>query len=130
MNYDTEHDFTARQRKRKFDDEACSIDHELQAARERIDWTRRNAAEKSLAEWVRAYCVPSLLADPPPEKGVEVLDAMQESLTAHGNRLILMPRGSGKTSYCEAAILFALATGLHSYVVLISNSARGAQAIM
>lgn len=44
--------------------------------------------------------------------------------------MICMPRGNGKTSFVECASLFALATGLQKYVVVISNNARAANGIM
>ena len=51
---------------------------------------------------------------------------MQSILTAHRNYQILMGRGSGKTAYVECATLYALATGLHKFCVVISNSAASA----
>lgn len=41
-----------------------------------------------------------------------------------------MSRGSGKSSYVECVTLFALATGLQKYVVIISNNARAATGLL
>lgn len=116
--------------KRRFDDNAVAIDQQLDEAFSKIDWKRRNNAEKSLAAWVKTYCIPLLLQDEPSAKGYDVLMKMQRALTAHQNYMICMPRGQGKTSFVCCATLFALATGLQKYVVCISNNARAASGIM
>lgn len=41
-------DITAVERRRRHEEKACSIDEELEAAYAKIDWNRRNSAEKSL----------------------------------------------------------------------------------
>lgn len=116
--------------KRRFDDRAISIDVQLDEAFAKINWKRRNNAEKSLSTWVDTYCVPLLLQDPPSQKGYDVLQKMERALTAHQNYMICMPRGQGKSSFVCCATLFALATGLQKYVVCISNNARAANGLM
>ncbi len=69
--------------KRRFDDVEVAIDPYLDDAFSKIDWTRRNNAEKSLAEWVKTYCVPLLLQDEPSKKGYDVLTKMERALNAH-----------------------------------------------
>lgn len=103
---------TNAEAKRAFDDRAASIDRQMDDAISKIDWQRRNQAEKDINTWVRTYCMPLLLDDPPPKKGIEVLSEMREAITSHSNYLICMPRGSGKSSYVECITLYALATGL------------------
>jgi len=71
-----------------------------------------------------------LLDDAPPPKGIEVLKQMAKAMTAHTNYLICMPRGHGKSSYCECVTLYALAVGLQKYVVIISNNARAASGLL
>lgn len=95
-----------------------------------IDWTRRNAAESTIEEWVKTYCVGLLLDDAPPPKGVDVLKEMTHAITAHENYLICLPRGSGKSSYCECVALYALALGLQKFVAIISHNATNAKAIL
>ena len=121
---------TTAERKQRFDDRAASIDAQLDDAFQNIDWNRRNEAEKSIEKWVNTYCLGLLLDDAPPPKGVEVLKQMSKAMTAHTNYLICMPRGHGKSSYCECVTLHALATGLQKYVVIISNNARAASGLL
>lgn len=66
----------------------------------------------------------------PSERGFQVLGEMERALTAHSNYMICMPRGSGKSSFVTCAALYALATGLQKYVVVISANARAASGIM
>ena len=103
---------TQLEAKRAFDDRAASIDKQMDDAISNIDWDRRKAAEQDIAKWVKTYCIPLLLDDAPPKKGIEVLREMREAITSHSNYMICMPRGSGKSSYVECVTLYALATGL------------------
>ena len=104
-------------------DRAASIDQSLDVAFSKVDWDRRKKAETSLGEWVKTYmCDGMALNDEPPEKGYEVLRDMEKALNAHQNYMICMGRGFGKSSYCICATLFAIATGLHKYVMIISNN--------
>lgn len=116
--------------KRKFDDKAVSIDEQLDEALSKIDWKRRAEAEKSFPLWVNTYMVPLMLNDPPPAKGVQVLEEMEKAVTSHANYLLCLPRGTGKSSWAECLALYCLATGLHRYVVVISNNARAANGLM
>lgn len=125
-----DHKLTGMEIKRRQDDKAASIDGELDEALANIDWGRRREAEKDIVKWVKTYCVPLMLNDDPPELGEGVLRYMYGAVNSHSNYMIAMPRGHGKTSYIECVTLFALATGLHKYVVVISNNARAASGIM
>lgn len=90
---------TGAERKRRAADKATSIDGILNEALKGIDVKRRKRAETSLAEWVKTYGVPLLLQDQPPPLGVEVLNQMERTITAHQKYMICLSRGSGKTSY-------------------------------
>ena len=103
----------------------------MDAAIANIDWERRNEAEKSLGAWVKTYmCGGLALNDEPSEYGYEVLGQMDEALTAHKNYMICMGRGFGKSSYCICAALYALATGLQKYVMIISNNTSSASSLL
>lgn len=57
------------EKQRKIDDEAASIDVELEEAWKKIDWKRRISAEKSLIEFVNTYLIGLTLDEPPSLKG-------------------------------------------------------------
>lgn len=116
--------------KRRHDELAASIDAQLDEALKLVDRKRRAEAEKDIAAWVRTYCVPLMLNDPPPKLGESLLQAMYEAVTSHSNFLCCVPRGHGKTSYAECVALYAVATGRQKYVVIISNNLRAANGIM
>ena len=81
-------------------------------------------------EWVKTYCLGLLLDDPPPEKGCKVLAEMEKTVDSHNNYMILMSRGSGKSSYVECTTLFALALAIQKFVVIVSHDARSAGNMM
>lgn len=53
---------------------------------------------------------------------LRVLGKIESVLLEGGLFAFGMPRGSGKSTLCRAAVLFALLYGLHSYVVLVAAS--------
>ena len=53
------------EKSRRHADKIASIDEELDAAFERIDWERRNKASSSLLEFIRTYLVGSLFQTEP-----------------------------------------------------------------
>lgn len=55
---------------------------------------------------------------------------MERAVSEHSNFMINMSRGSGKSSYVECATMYALATGLQKFVVIISNNGRAATGLM
>lgn len=50
------------------------IDEQLEEAYKKIDWNRRNFAEKSIVNFVKTYMVGLTLEDPPPKMGEVVLE--------------------------------------------------------
>lgn len=126
-----DHKLSGLEIKRRHDDKAVSIDQQLDEAMSKIDKKRRQKAEKDIVKWVKTYCCDGLmLEDEPPQKGEEVLREMFNATTSHSNYCILMPRGHGKSSYILCMTLFAIATGLQKYVVIISHDARAAGSLM
>lgn len=116
--------------KRKHDDEYASIDEEMNFALENINWERRNEAEKDLNLWIRTYCIGTLLDEPPPEEGQKVVKDMYSAVTNHSNYLVCLSRGAGKSSLTLCTTLYALATGLQKYIVIVSNNARAAGGLL
>lgn len=115
---------------RRFQDKRASIDDELDAALKNINWKRRKEAEKSLDTWVSEYMIGLILNSIPPEKGKEVLREMQKAMVSHSNTLLSIARGQGKTSYCQCAGLYAIATGIQKYVVIISANQKSADNLL
>ena len=67
----------------RFKDKEYSIDDKMNEAIQKINFKRRAFAEKSLVNWVKTYGIPLLLNDEPPPLGLEVLEQMERTITAH-----------------------------------------------
>ena len=59
-----------------------------------------------------------------------VIASLQRCILAGGQFALAMPRGSGKTTLCEVAVIFALVYGHRRFVVLIGASASHAQEML
>ena len=77
-------------------------------------------------KWVNTYCVGVFLDDPPPPRGEEILCEMGRAIIDSRPYMILQARGSGKTSYLESIIMYALSTGVRKFPVIVSQNARSA----
>jgi len=75
------HKLTGVEIKRRHDDNASSIDIELDKAFELINWDRRNKASKSLVAFINTYFVGLMVDTPPSEKFVEALGEMEFALS-------------------------------------------------
>lgn len=101
------------QRQHEYQDNACSIDKQLEDAWKKVDWDRRNRAEQGgLVEWTKTYMIGLTLDDAPPPLGEEILKKMENAITAHSNFAIAMGRGAGKSAYSITTSIYALVTGL------------------
>ena len=116
--------------KRRFDDEASKIDDQLDKAISEIDWTRRNKASKSLVDFIETYCIGLMIDDKPSEKFIEALREMEFALSQSRPYNIELPRGQGKTSAAEMAVLYLLATGRRKFCVIVSNNHGAASNIL
>ena len=125
-----DHALTQTELNRRHNDNAAAIDTLMDEALAARNMRRRRKAEKSLAAWVKTYCIGLLLEDEPPPLGEKVLEQMHGALSARQNYCILMGRGSGKTSYMECAALYAVATGLQKFVVVVSANQVAANNIL
>lgn len=122
-------DGTSRVQKHR--DKYSAIDKDFDEACRNINWERRREAEKSLGDWTRIYMCDGLaLNEEPSEKGYAVLKQMEEALTAHQNYMICMGRGFGKSSYCICAALYAIATGIQDYVMIISHNGSSSSSLL
>lgn len=119
------------ERARRHEDKFADITEQVLEARKGINWRRRRNAEKSLNAWIRAYCIGVFVDDPPPAPhGVKAVDEMDEAVGASRPYQILIARGGGKTSYTEACVAYAIATGKKRFCLISSINATQAQQIL
>lgn len=90
---------------------------------------RRAEGKKSFQRFCKLY-----LADAFPlpfSKDHELVCAKLEEVVRHGGQsAIAMPRGSGKTTLCKAAILWAVLYGFHKFAVIVSATGPQADEIL
>lgn len=55
---------------------------------------------------------------------------MEKSITSHSNFMVCLHRGAGKSCYTICTTLYAIATGLQKFVVMVSNNARAASGLL
>jgi hypothetical protein len=93
------------------------------------DPARRAGCERSLEQFCLTY-LPSTFALPFSADHRRVIGKAEAAVLAGGLFALAMPRGSGKTSLCEAACLWALVYGHRLFVVLIGADAAAAQGML
>lgn len=125
-----DHRMSVLEAQHDFQDRASSIDIELDKAFEQINWDRRNKASKSLVDFINTYFIGLMVDTPPSEKFVDALGEMEFALSQSRPYNIELPRGTGKTSAVEMAVLWLLATGRRKFCVIVSNNARAAGNIL
>lgn len=76
------------------------------------------------------YFIGLMVDMPPSEKFIEALGEMEFALSQSRPYNIELPRGTGKTSAVEMAVLWLLATGRRKFCVIVSNNARAAGNIL
>lgn len=116
--------------KRRFDDVASSIDEELDKAFAEVNWERRNEASKSLVSFIQTYFIGLMIDDQPSPLFIEALQEMEQALGQSRPYNIELPRGTGKTSAVEMAVVYLLATGKRKFCVIVSQNARAAGSIL
>lgn len=91
------------------------------------DPARRKAGFESLERFCQLY-FPARFTLAWSKDHLTVLARMQDAIGNGGLFALAMPRGSGKTTICEVACIWATITGRHPFVMLIAVSgARGLQ---
>ena len=119
-----------REAKRQHDDRQASIDADMAEAFKAINWRRRNKAEKSFVTFFKTYMVGLLVEDKPEDMFVKALEEMEAALNQSRPYLICLPRGSGKTSACQALIIWCLAYGKRKFCVCVNQNHAQAQGII
>lgn len=85
------------------------------------DPARRDACRLDLARFVRTYLT-GLVYLPPSTLEAEVLADFQARLLHGGRTSLAAPRGGGKTTYCLAAIIWAILYGHRRFCVYLCAS--------
>jgi hypothetical protein len=87
---------------------------------------RRAAALESLESYCRSY-KPRVFDLPFSNDHRTVIAALEQTITNGGQIALAMPRGSGKTSLCEAAAEWAILRGTRKFVLLVCATSKLAQ---
>ncbi len=91
-----------------------------------VDPARRAKAEKSFKAFCESY-FPERFSLKWSKDHLRVIKRVEQAVLEGGQFAFAMPRGSGKTSLCEVACLWALAIGARKFVLLIGASAVAAE---
>ncbi|MEM8738644.1 MAG: terminase gpA endonuclease subunit [Planctomycetota bacterium] len=93
------------------------------------DVARRQSAERSFRRFCEAY-FPETFCLQWSDDHLEVIADVERVVERGDTIAIAMPRGSGKTSLCVAAVEWAMLTGRHLFVVLIGPTAAHAKKLL
>lgn len=83
------------------------------------DRARRDAAAGSLKTFLETY-FPGTFRLAWSADHLRVIARLEQTVVSGGGFALAMPRGSGKTSLCERAALWAVLTGRRRYVVIVA----------
>ena len=90
---------------------------------------RRAAADASFLVFCETYSKKIFTLAWSPDH-LRVIDKIERVVKHNETFAVAMPRGSGKTSLCQVAVLWALLTGRHPFVFLIASTAEYAIAML
>ena len=125
-----DHVLTQTEKNRRHQDKVASIDAEMDQAFLEINWERRNKASQSLLDFIQTYMISLMIDFPPSENMKNAIRQMDSALNDIRPYNIELPRGEGKTSISEMALLYEVSTGRRKFVVIISQNARSAANIL
>lgn len=86
-----------------------------------VDSARKARGRASFREFCEAYFPGRFTLAWSPDH-LRVIDAIERAVRDGELFALAMPRGSGKTTLCECAVLWSLLRGDHAFVVLIGSS--------
>lgn len=86
-----------------------------------VDPARKASSSKSLKLFCETYLAPTFCL-PWAGDHVKIIELIELAVLHGGLFAMAMPRGSGKTSLCEAACLWAILYGYREFIVLIGAS--------
>lgn len=90
---------------------------------------RRNKAIKSLRIFLETY-FPNAFPIAWSRDHVKMIKLIESAVRDGGLQAVAMPRGSGKSTICSRAVIWALFAGHHKYAMLICADAHKAQKIL
>lgn len=91
--------------------------------------SRRAAAERSFKFFCEAY-LPNRFPLAWSRSQLAAIEKIQQSVTVGGLFGFAMPRGEGKTTLMEAAVVWSIATGRREFVLLVAASQRLSLALL
>jgi len=94
-----------------------------------VDAKRKAAAEKSFRRFCETYFSEVFYLPWSPDH-LRVIDKIERAVRTGGLFAMAMPRASGKTAGCQAAVLWAALTGATPFVTLIAASAERAKDLL
>jgi hypothetical protein len=94
-----------------------------------VDPARRRAADRSLILFCETY-FPAKFALAWSDDHRRIIAQMQTAIETGGWFALAMPRGSGKTTLCLVATIWALLTGRHAFVMVICSGEDHATALV
>lgn len=94
-----------------------------------LDIARRRSAEHCLKTFCETYCSETFTLGWSPDH-LDAIRLMQTAILEGGQFALAMPRGSGKTSLCEAAATWAALYGHRKFIVIVGSEASLAQTIV
>lgn len=89
---------------------------------------RRNRCRRDLEDFARTY-FPARFPLPFSTDHLRAIRLLQSAILDGGQFAVAMPRGSGKTTICEVACLWALLYGHRRFVFLIASDAAAAESL-
>lgn len=93
------------------------------------DQARKDSCRRSLRLFCETYLAGRFPLAWSPDH-LKAIERLETSILEGGRFAFAMPRGSGKTSLCEAGALFAVLYGHRSFVVLIGATEQAAEELL
>jgi hypothetical protein len=90
---------------------------------------RRSSCKRDLLKFLRTYLV-ARFPLPFSEDHLRVIALLQGAILNGGLQAVAMPRGSGKTTLCEGALIWALVYGHRRFILAVACDAPKALAIV
>lgn len=102
-----------------------SSSQEIGEIPECADPDRRDSAMRSFKTFCDAYFAPVFFL-PWSRDLLRVCEKVEQVVIRHDKVVILMPRGSGKSALCRVAVLWAILSGKHRYVIMVGATDKEA----